>query len=66
MLSESGLGLKFLVKVVVMVVFLINRLFLLVIEFKIFKELWIFQMLDLNNFKKFGCLVYVYLIEGNF
>lgn len=42
MLSESGLGLKFLVKVVVMVVFLINRLFLLVIEFKIFKELWIF------------------------
>lgn len=65
MLSESGLGLKFSAKAAATAVFLINRSPLSVIEFKIAKELWTSQMPDLNNLKKFGCLVYVHSIEGN-
>lgn len=63
MFLESGMEERFWVEAVFIVVYLINRFSSLVIDYKLSEELWLGAKLGIKYLRRFGLVVYVYVIK---
>lgn len=61
LLSEIGLGEFYWIEVFFIVVYMINRIFLVLLNFRVLEEVWLGRELEYLYMRRFGCLVYYYV-----